>query len=675
MDRPPFYVTTPIYYVSDVPHLGHAYTTVVADALARHHRLRGDDTRFLTGTDDHGQKIERMAAERGKPPKAYADEIAAAYRAMWSRLGVSNDDFLRTTDADHEAVVQELWRRMVERGDIYLGDYEGWYCVACEQFYTEKELEPGNVCAVHKKPVEKVKEQGYFFRLSQYQRPLLELYDRVRAETGRPFIEPVIRMNEVRAFVEGGLEDLSVSRSTFSWGVPVPGGPGSVIYVWIDALTNYYSATRRHGAERFWDDPRTEIVHLMGKEITRFHAVYWPAVLLSAGLRTPSRIVAHGWWTVDGEKMSKTRGNVVDPMRLVDDLGDTYGVGAFRYFVMREVPLGADGDFSHEALLQRYNAELANDLGNLLNRTLGMVGKYLGADVTWRQLDDEQLRARAAAVVKAVDNAMLEFQPSRALEEVWSLVRLANGYIEAQAPWKQTKPDQEVILWNALETCRIIAHLVEPFMPERAAEMRRQVGRADEQPQLPRWESGKAFRVVPGAPLFPRVDEDRRKELLARWAPKPAAPQQDAAAAQKGGAASQQAPAASQHEPAATQLPSLRPQGEASRREPGQIAYDDFARLDLRVAAIAAAERVPKKDKLLKLTVDLGGERRQVVAGIAAAYAPEQLVGRRVIFLANLKPAKIGGVVSEGMILAAGDAEILALSALDRDCPLGTRVR
>jgi methionyl-tRNA synthetase len=645
-----FYVTTPIYYVSDVPHLGHAYTTVVADALGRYHRLRGDATRFLTGTDDHGQKIERMAAAHGKSPKVYADEIAAVYQSLWRRLAVANDDFIRTTDADHERVVQDLWKKMEARGDVYLGDYEGWYCVSCEQFYTEKELDPGNLCAVHKRPAERVKEKGYFFRLSRYQQPLLDFYDRVKRDTGRTFIEPAIRMNEVRAFVEGGLEDLSVSRSTFTWGVPVPDRPGSVIYVWIDALTNYYSATRRGDAQPFWDDPSTEIVHLMGKEITRFHAVYWPAMLMSAGLRPPSKIVAHGWWTVDGEKMSKTLGNVVDPARLADDLG----ADAFRYFVMREVPLGADGDFSHEALLQRYNAELANDLGNLLNRVLGMVGRYLGADVTWRQLDDETLKGDASKIVDRFATEMDEFHPSRALDEIFSYVRLVNGFIEAQAPWKQKKPDQEVILWNALEACRIIAHLIEPFMPERAAEMRRQLGRSDEQPHLPSWTSGKAFRVQPGTPLFPRVDEDRRKELLAKWAPKPPA------ATQQAGAASQQQDAASQQ------------QGRAGVQP---IAYEEFARLDLRVATITAAERVPKKDKLLKLSVDLGGEQRQVVAGIAAAYAPETLIGRKVIFLANLKPAKIGGVVSEGMILAAGEAEILALSALDRDCPAGTRVR
>jgi methionyl-tRNA synthetase len=642
MDAPRCYVTTPIYYVTAAPHLGHAYTTVVADALSRYHRMRGDTTAFLTGTDEHGQKVERMAAESGKPPAEFAEAISREYQRVFAALHIEPDDFIRTTEPRHEEVVKEIWRRMEAAGDIYFRDYESWYCVPCEQFYLDKELAPDNRCPVHARPVERVREKNYFFRLSKYQDWLLRFYEE-KERAGKPFIVPAVRMNEVRSFVESGLEDFSISRTNFKWGIPVPGHPEHVIYVWMDALTNYYSATRdpKSKVHGFWDDG-VDIVHLMGKEITRFHAVYWPAMLHSAGLRCPDRIVAHGWWTVDGEKMSKTRGNVVDPARLAEDLG----ADAFRYFVMREVPLGADGDFSHAALLQRYNSELANDLGNLLNRTLGMVVKYLGADVTWRQLDEESLVAACRDGVAAYDAALQEYAPSRALDAVWQLVRSGNEYVERSAPWKQSKPDQEVILWNALELCRQLAHLIAPFLPERAAEMQRQLG-VDEKPQLPRWRSGHAFRVRPGSPLFPRVDEDRRKELLAKWASRP------------------------EPESAATQQAAAAQQIIAKQ----QIEYADFQRLDLRVARIAEAERIPKKDKLLKLSVDLGGEKRQVVAGIAAAYAPESLVGRRVIFLANLKPAKIGGVLSEGMILAAGEEEILALSALDRDCPPGTRVR
>ena len=643
-----FYVTTPIYYVTAAPHLGHAYTTVVADTLARYQRLRrGDDqVRYLTGTDEHGQKIERMAAERGTDPQGYADQIAAAYLAMWRRLEISEDDFIRTTERRHERVVAELWRRMEARGDIYLHEYESWYCVACEQFYPDKELAANNTCPVHATTVEKVKEENYFFRLSKYQKPLQEFFDRVQAETGRPFVEPQIRMNEVRGFVDAGLDDISVSRTNFTWGIPAPGHPGHVVYVWADALTNYFSVTEdpKSKLAGWWADD-VEIVHLIGKEISRFHAVYWPAMLMSAGLRLPSKIVAHGWWTVDGEKMSKTRGNVVDPARLADELG----ADAFRYFVLREVPLGGDGDFSHEALINRYNAELANDLGNLLNRTLGMVGKYLGEHVTWRQIDDEGLQKVVASALDQFEKAMGAYAPSTALGAIWELVRAGNTFIEREAPWKQSKPDQEVILWNVLELCRIISHLVSPFMPEKAAAMRAQLG-FNEAPHFPSWRSGHAFAVKPGVPLFPRIDEDRKKELLAKWAPAPEVPA-DAA------------------------TPAAKPAEAPAPLAGDKIAYEDFAKIDLRVGAIVSAERVPKKDKLLKLQIDLGAETRQVVAGIAAAYAPEALVGRKVIFVANLKPAKIGGVVSEGMILAAGEADILALSALDRDCPPGTKVR
>ncbi len=626
------YLTTPIYYVSDVPHLGHAYTTVVADALARFHRMRGEPTRFLTGTDDHGQKIERMAAQHGQAPKQYADAIAPAYHRTWQALHIANDDFIRTTDPDHEAVVQELWSIWEKKGDVYLGEYEGWYCVACEQYYTEKELAEGNRCPVHGKPVEKVKERTFFFRLSAYQKQLQEFYDRVLRETGRPFVEPMIRMNEVRAFVDAGLNDFSASRTNFSWGVPVPGYPGHVVYVWLDALTNYYSATRRERLKGFWDDD-VEIVHLMGKEITRFHAVYWPAMLMSAGLRPPTRIVAHGWWTVDGEKMSKTLGNVVDPNRLAEDIG----ADAFRYFVLREVPLGADGDFSHEALITRYNAELANDLGNLVNRTLGMVWKYFEDGVV--------KRPREIVNPFTVDEKAAEWmeagQPSRALEAIWAMVRAGNTYIDQRGPWKQSGDERAETLWNVLELARVVGNRVACFMPERAVKLLAQLGIQKEAYWADWGDYKEDYRVTRPEVLFPRIDDEKKKSLLAKWAPKPAADTATAA---------------------------------ATVRDAGTVTYEEFAKIDLRVGVIVAAEKVPKKDKLLKLTVDIG-EKRQVVAGIGANYAPEAIVGRKVIFVANLKPAKIGGVVSEGMILAAGDGGELALSALDKDPQPGTRVK
>jgi methionyl-tRNA synthetase len=613
-----FYVTTPIYYVSDVPHLGHAYTTVVADALARYHRLRNVPTWFLTGTDEHGQKIARMAEAAKVTPRAYADKFAEAYRATWKALEISNDDFIRTTDPDHEATVQELWRAMEKNGAIYEGEYEGWYCVPCEQFYTEKELDPGNACPVHKKPVEKVKEKSFYFALSKYEKPLLELY-----EKHPEFILPDYRRNEVAQFVRQGLQDLSISRTTFAWGVPVPERKGHIIYVWLDALCNYYSATRRSAqAKHFWDDSESQIVHLIGKEISRFHAVYWPAFLMAAGWPLPKTVFCHGWWTVDGEKMSKTAGNVVDPLKLAEDLG----VDAFRYFVLREVPLGADGDFSHEALLTRYNAELANDLGNLLNRTLGMVQKYSLAPIAG---DDP---FAIATHVDKVAAHMEQFAPSKALEEIWQLVRKGNTYIDEKAPWKPESNRVE-ILGNVLELCRVISHLVEPFLPERAVAMRKQLG-LDEAGKWPSWQQTK-FAPQVGTPLFPRIDEDRKKALLEKWKPK-------------------------------------RPDEKA---DPNQITFEEFQRLDLRVGVITQAEAVPKAKKLLKVTVDLGKEQRQVVAGIAETYQPSELVGKQVLFLANLKPATIRGVVSEGMILAAGEEQVVALSGLDRPAPPGTKVR
>jgi methionyl-tRNA synthetase len=616
-----FYITTPIYYVTDVPHIGHAYTTIVCDAIARYHRLRGDETHFLTGTDEHGQKIERMAAERGVGPAKYAEKVSDAYKASWKALEISNDDFIRTTDADHEKLVQEFWNRLVERGEIYLGHYEGWYCVPCEQFYTEKELNPGNVCPVHKKPVEKVKEESYYFRLSKYQEPLLKWYD----EHAR-FVMPESRKNEVRAFVAGGLEDLSVSRTTFKWGVPVPGNDKHVIYVWMDALLNYWTASQRPAMKGAWSDD-VEIVHMIGKEISRFHAVYWPAMLMAAGIKLPTTIFAHGWWTVDGEKMSKTIGNVVDPLKLANDVG----VDAVRYHMLREIPLGADGDFNHEQFIGRYNAELANDLGNLLNRTLGMVHKY---GITPASTSDP---FKIDGPMAAYQKAMTDFQTSKALEELWALVRAGNAYIDQKAPWKPESPRAE-ILGNVLELCRVLSHLLEPFIPERALALRAQLG-VEEATAWPHWEM-RTFAPQPGTPLFPRIDDERKKELLERWRPHKAAPEAAAGA-----------------------------------DDAGKISFDEFGKVDLRVAKIVSAEPVPKAKKLLKLVVDLGEEQRQVVAGIAEAYAPEQLVGKKVIFVANLKPATIRGVESQGMILAAGGEQILGLSAIDRDVPPGTKVR
>jgi methionyl-tRNA synthetase len=646
MPPAPLYITTPIYYVTDVPHIGHAYTTIVTDALARFARLQGRRVGFLTGTDEHGQKVARMAEERGVSPADFARSVSDAYRAAWTALEISNDEFIRTTDPDHEAAVTELWRAMEQKGDIYVGDYEGYYCVACEQFYTEKELlsldgtAGRGACPVHKRPVDKVKESTYYFRLSKYQQPLLDWYD-----AHPEFVQPEMRLNEVRAFVKGGLEDLSISRTTFTWGIPVPGRAGHVIYVWIDALTNYYSATRRKALEGLWSEG-TRIVHMIGKEISRFHAVYWPAMLMSAGLPLPTTIFAHGWWTVNGEKMSKTLGNVVNPLELASDLG----VDAIRYFVMREVPLGADGDFSHEALLGRYNAELANDLGNLLNRTIGMVNKYFAADRSVPERPGDADPFDVAATVAKVTAHMEAIAPSKALEEIWALVRKGNAYIDAEAPWKPDA-DRGRILRNVLELCRCIAHLVSPFMPERATEMLRQLGIAGEAERfaLPVWDGRRGYAPAMGAPLFPRVDDDRKRALLDKWL-----------------AGRKRAEAAASVVDAPAGAPS----------DEGLIDVEAFKKMDIRAAKIVAAEPVPKAKKLLKLTVDAGeGRHRQIVAGIAEAYQPAELVGRTVLILANLKPATIRGVTSEGMVLAAGDEAIVGLSGVDRDVAPGTKIR
>ncbi len=634
-----FYITTPIYYVSDKPHLGHAYTTIVADALARYHRMHGHAVRFQTGTDDHGQKIARLAEQAGTTPKAYADKYAETYLQTWRTLDITNDDFIRTTDPDHEAVVAELWRKMAEAGHIYLGDYEGWYCVACEQFYTEKELLPGNVCSVHKRPVDRIKESSYYFRLSAFAEPLLAHY-----EAHPEFIQPENRRNEVIAFVKSGLQDLSISRTTFDWGVPVPGAPGHVVYVWLDALTNYYSATRRSDeAKPFWDDPDAQIVHMMGKEISRFHAVYWPAFLMAAGWRLPTTIFAHGWWTVEGEKMSKTRGNVVDPIVVSGDLG----VDAFRYFVLREIPLGNDGDYSREGLLARYNAELANDLGNLLNRTLGMAQKYFGGHVPVPSEDYAgTLGELFDRTLEQVEREMRAFQPSRALTAIWELVRAGNAYIDQAAPWSASESRRATILSTTLALVHGIAHLVSPFLPERAAEMLRQLGRPGEKPSWPTFSPGQGWSVTAPVPLFPRLDDDRKAALLAKWAPKAEAPAPVAAP-----------PTAA---PAAAALSSPATNGKPL------ISFADFEKIELRTAIVRVAEPVPKAKKLLRLEVELGAERRQIVSGIAEAYAPAELVGKTVVVITNLEPATIRGVKSEGMLLAVGGQAILGLCTVDR---------
>jgi len=654
-----FYITTPIYYVNDIPHLGHAYPSIVADVMARFHRSQGEEVFFLTGTDEHGQKIERAASAKGESPIQLADRVVSRFRQTWENLNIRHDDFIRTTEPRHEKVVSQIWKRMEEAGDIYLGEYDGQYCVACEEYYTEGQLDDGKTCPVHGTEVEHLKQPSYFFRMSRYQDQLLEHF-----EAHPDFVRPAIRRNEIVSFIKGGLRDLSISRNTFNWGIKVPDDPEHVIYVWVDALTNYISALggfKSASAEQyatFWPAD----IHLIGKDILRFHSVYWPTMLMSAGLPLPKCIFAHGWWTINGQKMSKSLRNVVEPNMLADDVGRD----ALRYYVLRETPLGNDGDFSHTGLIHRINAELANDLGNLLNRSLAMAGRYtdglvpaFAEDLEAEEVDREfialarDVRDRAAAAFEAVST-------SKALEIIWELVRGGNKYIDTTAPYTLIKDPEkkrrvEEVVANFLEALRWISLLTAPVMPDKAIEIRRQLGlgTADEAGQLARWP--KEWGLLPeglelkrGEPLFPRIDDDRKAQLLQRW--------EETSAGTKGSGKKME-------------------EKEQEKQDTKYITFDEFSRLDLRVAQIIEAERVAGTDRLLQVKVDIGTEQRQVVAGIAEVYQPEELVGRKVLFVANLKPAKIRGVKSEGMILAAGAKKVEALSALDRDVEPGTKVR
>lgn len=656
---PWFYLTTPIYYASDRPHLGHAYTTIIGDALCRYQRIQKrpkEQVFYLTGTDEHGEKIERAAQAKGMAPQAFVDEVAESYKALWKTLHIQYDDFIRTTEPRHTQVVQRLWTQLVEQGDIYQGEYEGWYCVPCESFYPEKDLLPGLLCPDHKRPVEKVKERGYFFRLSKYESALLEHY-----KNHPDFIQPAFRKNEVAAFVAGGLKDLSISRSSFSWGIPVPNDPKQVIYVWIDALTNYYSAMQEpFERQNVWGTTkRPTAIHLVGKEILRFHAVYWPALLLALKLPLPKHIIAHGWWTVDGEKMSKTVGNVVNPAVLAKDLG----ADALRYYVLREVPVGQDGDFSYQGLLNRYHSELGNDLGNLLHRTLSMVEKFSEGKAQQRTKPPvvqgeptdlyESLQAKAAKTRDRVEAAMEAFQPAEALTALFDLVREANAYLEHTAPFKLAKiqPDAaKHVLYQVLETLRWLGMMLDPFLPEKAYELRRQLGLSH--PEIVTWpkawgELAEGTPVQKGNPLFPRIEETDQLRFLADWQKKtPPAPER----------------LSTNPLPSVPQTPALLP-------------ITEWQKWDLRIATVAQAERIPKKDKLLQLTIDVGDGLRTVVAGLGAVYTPEQLVGKQVVLVANLQPAKIGGVLSQGMVLAVGADQIRGLLQPTAEVPSGTPVK
>ena len=647
-----FYITTPIYYPSGNLHIGHAYTTVAGDAMARYKRMRGFDVMYLTGTDEHGQKIQRKAEEKGISPQEYVDGMIRDIKILWKKLDISYDDFIRTTDERHKTAVEKIFKQLLDQGDIYLDEYEGWYCTPCESFFTDRQVEDGN-CPDCGRPVEKVKEESYFFKMSKYADRLLQFY-----EEHPDFIQPESRKNEmINNFLKPGLEDLAVSRTTFDWGIKVPGNPKHVIYVWIDALTNYITALG-YGSDddskylNYWPAD----VHLVGKEIVRFHTIYWPIMLMALDLPLPKKVFAHGWLLMKDGKMSKSKGNVVDPVTLID----RYGLDSLRYYLLREVPFGADGVFTPEGFVERVNFDLANDLGNLLNRTVAMINKYFDGKIpaykgSDREFDQQLLQANLETVEK-YEEAMENMQFSVALSTLWQLVSRTNKYIDETQPWALAKDEAKVdelasVMTHLAESLRRIAVMLKPFLTMAPKKIFEQLN--CEQEAMQTWESLESFGipsadlvVKKGNPIFPRLDIEEEvayiKESMQSTAPQPAVEE-----AKK-----------------ASEAPEVE-----------EITIDDFKKVELRVAQVISAEPVPKADKLLKLQLDLGYEQRQVVSGIAQYYKPEELAGKKVICVTNLKPVKLRGVLSQGMILAGSEDGQLALASIAESLPNGAQVK
>jgi methionyl-tRNA synthetase len=670
-----FYVTTPIYYPNDKPHIGTAYSTIVADVLARYQRLRGVPTRFLTGLDQHGQKLERRAQDLGLTPQAFVDSMVPPFKEAWQQLSCVYDDFILTSEPRHKQRAQALWQRCEAAGDIYLSDYEGLYCVGCEAYYTEKDLLEGRICPLHKTPVEVLKEKCYFFKLSAYADKLLEFY-----EKNPKFVQPEGRFNEVKSFVREGLKDLALSRSTFSWGIPVPSKPEHVMYVWFDALTNYISALGGPPAEgeksplfeQFWA-PEAKVVHIVGKDILRFHAIYWPAFLMSAGIAPPTQVWAHGWLTVDGQKMSKSLGNFIPPAPLVEAVG----ADVLRYYLMREIAFGQDGDFSHASLFARYHGELGNGLGNLLNRVLAsIVPKSFAGKVPTIERDQlsELDRALLDKARDSAGNAAAQLdavQPSKALEAIWELVTATNKYVDQCEPWKLAKQTDTTrlgqVVYTVLETLRYLGTMLWPFMPNKCEELLSQLGLnpLTTETGIDQWPAdwGKlpgGIDTRPAKALFPRFDKDQEAALLQKLSP------------------ASHTPAAAESVPVDKAAKPAKPEKPAAARdlsEKAAVSIDDFSKVDLRVAQVLLAERVPKSDKLLRLEVDLGPlGKRQILAGIGKNYAPEALVGKRIAVLANLPPRKMMGLESQGMVLAAGDGALLSVLEPREDVPVGSTI-
>ncbi|MGC8924845.1 MAG: methionine--tRNA ligase [Calditerrivibrio sp.] len=636
MNKPTFYVTTPIYYVNDVPHIGHAYTTVAADVISRYKRLSGYDVFFLTGTDEHGQKIEMAAEKQGITPKQLADKVVERFKNLWIKLNISYDKFIRTTDDYHKKSVQYIFKKMMDNGDIYQGEYEGWYCTPCETYWTETQLLDGNCCPSCRRETTKLKEPSYFFKMSKYQDALLK-----HIEENPEFIKPASRRNEIISFIKEGLRDLSVSRVSFKWGIPVPDDPKHVIYVWIDALTNYISALGYPNEDDLFGKYWPADFHIVGKDILRFHTVYWPTMLMSIGVPLPKSVFAHGWWTVEGQKMSKSLGNAIDPSWLVDK----FGVDQIRYFLMREVPFGLDGDFSFKALIHRINGDLSNDLGNLLNRTLGMLNRYFDGVVqpyVVSDTEDDRIADLIVSVFKDMDRYLLDLSFNKALGSIWELVSALNKYIDTMAPWNLAKDPSKKdrlgsVIYVVLDGIRALSLMLYPFMPGTALEMRRQLNTKreifkstfEELCKVRVLESGQKIGEV--KQLFPRIDEEN------------------------------------------LQLEIKKENEESKHSE--LVDYDYFSKLELRAGKILNAEKVEKSEKLLKLKVDLGSEQRQIIAGIAKSYNPKDLVGKTVAIVANLKPAKLMGLTSEGMVLAATSGDRYYILELPEDVKPGSVIK